>query len=82
MRQKIIPGSCFANNYNPFLLKAWEANLDIQLVHNCYKVLTYMTGYFAKSENEVSKALKLAARETKIQNLNVPETIKKLHICL
>ena len=23
-------GSCFVNNYNPVLLKAWEANLDIQ----------------------------------------------------
>ena len=34
-------GSCFVNNYNPVLLKAWEANIDIQPVHNYYKALTY-----------------------------------------
>ena len=39
-------GSCFVNNYNPVLLKAWEANLDIQPVHNYFKALTYMTAYF------------------------------------
>ena len=39
-------GSCFVNNYNLVLLKAWEANLDIQPVHNYFKVLTYMTAYF------------------------------------
>ena len=41
-------GSCFVNNYNPVLLKAWEANLDIQPVHNYFKALTYMTVFFFK----------------------------------
>ena len=27
-------GSCFLKNHNPVLLKTWEANLDIQQVHN------------------------------------------------
>ena len=51
-------GSCFVNNYNPVLLKAWEANLDIQPVHNCFKALTYMTAYFRKLQSEVSEPLK------------------------
>ena len=51
-------GSCFVNNYNPVLLKAWEANLHIQPVHNCFKALTYMTAYFSKSESEVFESLK------------------------
>ena len=56
-------GSCFVNNYNPVLLKAWEANLDIQPVHNYFKALTYMTGYFSKSESEVSGSLKQLQRK-------------------
>ena len=58
-------GSCFVNNYNPVLLKAWEANLDIQPVHNYFKALTYMTAYFSKPEIELSESLKQAAKETK-----------------
>ena len=27
-------GSCFVNNFNPVLLKAWKENLDILIVHN------------------------------------------------
>ena len=50
-------GSCFVNNYNPVLLKAWEANLDIQPVHNYFKALTYMTVFFSKSESKVSESL-------------------------
>ena len=71
-------GSCFVNNYNPVLLKAWEANLDIQPVHNYFKALTYMTAYFSKSESEVSESLKQAAKEIKKQNLNVSDAIKKI----
>ena len=56
-------GSCFVNNYNPVLLKAWEANLDIQPVHNYFKAPTYMTGYFSKSESEVSESLKQLQRK-------------------
>ena len=71
-------GSCFVNNYNPVLLKAWEANLDIQPVHNYFKALTYMTGYSSKSEREVSESLKQAAKEIKNQNLNVRDALKKI----
>ena len=44
---KKSPGSCLVNNYNLVLLKAWEANLDIQPVQNYFKVLTYMTACFS-----------------------------------
>ena len=52
-------------------------NLDIQLVHNYYKARTYIAAYFLKSE-----ALKLAVRGIENQNLNVFDTMKKLHILL
>ena len=71
-------GSCFVNNQNPVLLKAWEANLDIQPVHNYFKALTYMTAYFSKSESEVFGSLKQGTKEIKNQNLNVRYAMKKI----
>lgn len=40
--------SCFINNYNPELLKAWQANTDLQSVCNYYKVVSYVAAYFLK----------------------------------
>lgn len=77
---KRSPVSCFVSNYNPVLLKTWEANLDIQSVLR-YS-LTYMGAYFSKLELEVSEALKIAAAEIKNQNLNVRDAMKKLHVVL
>ena len=64
-------GSCFVNNYNPVLLKSWEASLGIQPVHNYFKALT-----FSKSESEVSESLKQTLKGKK-QNLNVRDAMKK-----
>ena len=41
--------SCFINNYNPVLLNAWQANVDLQPVYNYYMAVSYMTAYFSKS---------------------------------
>ena len=71
-------GSCFLNNYNPVLLKAWEPSLDIQPVHNYIKALIYTAAYFSKSESEVSESLKQAAKEIKNQNVHVHDAMKKI----
>ena len=34
---------CFVDNYNPVLLKAWQANMDLQPVYNYYKTISYLT---------------------------------------
>ena len=57
------PNSCFVNNYFDEGLIAWKANIDIQPVFNHYKAVTYMCAYFSKSEDEVSEAMKQAAKE-------------------
>ena len=71
-------GLCFVDNYNSVLLKAWEANLDIQPVHNYFKALIYMKAYLSNSESEVSESLKQASKEIKNQNLNVRRAMKKI----
>ena len=57
-------------------LMAWQANIDIQPVFNCYKVVTYMCAYFSKSEDETSEAMKQAAKEAITINKSKVEQIK------
>ena len=40
------PNPCFLSNYFDVGLKAWQVNMDIQLVFNEYKAVTYMCQYF------------------------------------
>ena len=61
--------SCFINNYNPVLLKLWQADINLQAVYNYYKAVYYMTAYFSKSENSTSEAMEQAIQEIKLKNL-------------
>ena len=45
------PNSCFVNNYFDVGLKAWQENMEIQLVFNEYKAVTYMCLHFSKTEH-------------------------------
>ena len=58
------PNSCIINNYFYEGLLAWNANLDIQPVIYHYKSVTYMCAYFSKSEDEISAAMKQAAKDS------------------
>ena len=69
---------CFINNYNPTFLKAWQANIDLQLVCNYYKAISYMTPYFSKSETETSEALKQAVNGIRNHNLKTKENMRKI----
>ena len=70
--------SCFINNYNSVLLKAWQVNIDLQPVHNDYKSVSYMIAYFSKSENSTSEAMKQEVQEIKHQSLSAREAMKIL----
>ena len=62
--------SWFINTYNPVLLKAWKANIDLQPVYSYYKAVSFITAYFSKSENTTLEAIKQADQEIKLQNLS------------
>ena len=51
----------YVNNYNPEWLKAWNANLDIQPVLDFFAVITYVTDYWAKSDEGITQHLREAA---------------------
>ena len=72
------PNSCFVNNYFDVGLKAWQTNMDIRLVFNEYKAVTYMCQYFSKTEDQCSQAMKQAAKEAFENNMHHHDTMKTI----
>ena len=64
------------NAYNPHILKAWKANMDIQLVRNVYGVAMYICTYICKSEPE---GLKSAIKKVLEQLPNNCSQRKQIH---
>ena len=52
----------FVNTYNPEWLKAWDGNLDFQVCLDYFAIITYITDYVNKSDNQlvqnITKTLK------------------------
>ena len=71
---KCPPNSCFINNYNPIVLFAWKANMDIQPVFNHHKCVTYFCSYMSKSETHCSETIRVAAKEAKKDNLGLKDS--------
>ena len=57
------PSEQSVNYYSPAVLKAWEANMDIQYVVNAYACVMYIASYVLKAEKGMGELLKQAARE-------------------
>ena len=68
----------WTNTYNPNWLKCWNGNMDIQLAHNPYAVLTYITSYVGKDETGMTQFLKDALGKTK--HLSREEQLKALKV--
>ncbi len=68
------------NQYSKqLLLKAWNANLDIQYVVNAYACVVYIISYISKAEREMGLLLANAHREaSKEGNVSAKEALKKL----
>ena len=57
------PSEQTVNYYSPAVLKAWEANMDIQYVVNAYACVMYIASYVLKAEKGMGELLKQAAKE-------------------
>ena len=53
------------NNYNAFFMKAWNANMDIQVAIDHYSVISYITDYMSKAENDITPQLREALETVK-----------------
>ena len=53
------------NSYNPEILRAWRANMDIQYILDAYACVMYITSYMMKSERQMSQLLKDVCNQSK-----------------
>lgn len=66
--QKKTNETCI-NNYNPTVLSAWKANMDIQFVLNAFACVMYIASYITKTERAMGKLLKEVADEHRTEEL-------------
>lgn len=72
------PNEIWTNQYNPCLLKCWDANLNIQFVLDPFSCIVYIISYISKSEREMGLLLKQTAVEAEEGNLSARQTLKKV----
>ena len=65
---KRTPSEIRVNAYNPVLIKAWRANMDIQFVTNVFACAMYIASYVTKSQRGMSELLRKAADEAKLND--------------
>ena len=59
------PFHSYINNYNPDLLRIWQANMDIQFVTDPWACAMYILSYITKGERQMGELLKHAAEQCK-----------------
>jgi hypothetical protein len=64
------------NNYNETILKAWQANIDIQFILDVYACAAYVASYVTKSQRGMSELLRKAAEEVKAGNATLREQVR------
>ncbi len=64
------PSEVYINNYNPVILKALKANMDIQIITNIWACIAYITSYITKPEKAMSELMRKAAKEAPGGNLS------------
>lgn len=52
------PNAIKINNYNEEMLRAWNANMDIQLAYDHYAIISYICNYITKGETGMTKLLR------------------------
>ena len=60
---KRTPQEININCYNPAVLRAWKANMDIQYILDAYACVMYVTSYMMKSERAMGELLKHVSHE-------------------
>ena len=68
----------YINSYNAEWLRAWDANLDIQVVLDYFSVITYITDYYAKDDTGTMETIKKVMKDPRMNCQDLKERMKKL----
>ena len=81
-RQSVIlkrdPSEVWVNQYNPHLLRCWDANMDIQFVLDPFSCIVYIISYISKAEREMGMLLRQTKLEAEEGNMNARQTMKAI----
>ncbi|MCI4395547.1 hypothetical protein PGIGA_G00181850 [Pangasianodon gigas] len=72
------PKEAWVSGYNPDLLWAWNANMDIQYVLDPYSCIMYMLSYISKPEHEMNDFLKNVIKGVRETNINEEDEMKHI----
>lgn len=72
------PRDVWTNQYNPDLLRCWNANMDIQFITDPYSCVMYIISYISKAEREMGLVLETARKEAAEGNCDAQQTMKKI----
>ena len=72
------PQDVWINQFNPHLLRCWNANMDLQYVSNVFACVSYVVSYLSKAEREVGMLLSHTLSEIKEGNNDAKQSMKKL----
>ena len=75
---KRSPAEIRINNYNPLMLKCWEANLDIQFVLDAYACAAYIVSYISKGQRGMSQLLHQACKEARAGNDDIKQQVRRI----
>lgn len=70
------PKDVYINNYNPNIIKAWQANIDLQYVCDPYACVMYIASYITKSEHEMGELLTAASKQA--ADMDLRSQLKKV----
>nr|XP_057929967.1 uncharacterized protein LOC131129981 isoform X1 [Doryrhamphus excisus]XP_057929968.1 uncharacterized protein LOC131129981 isoform X1 [Doryrhamphus excisus]XP_057929969.1 uncharacterized protein LOC131129981 isoform X1 [Doryrhamphus excisus] len=75
---KRTPQESWTNAYNPHLLRAWNANMDIQYILDDISCIMYMMSYISKPEHEMTEFLKSVIKDVQKSDANQKEEMQKI----
>ncbi|KAI5614793.1 hypothetical protein C0J50_11103, partial [Silurus asotus] len=75
---KRSPKECWVNGYNRDLLRAWNANMDIQYILDPFCCVLYILSYISKSEHEMNDLLKSVVQDVRKTNVNEKDEMKQI----
>ena len=75
---KRAPNEMRVNLFNVKILRAWKANLDIQIVLEPYGCASYVVGYISKSQRGMSALLEAAAKEARKENPDIKKQVRHI----
>ena len=59
----------YINSYNPEWIRAWNGNMDIQIVLDYFAVITYVADYYAKDDTGTLEVIKAALAQSNSSDL-------------